>query len=205
MALIIRTNFLSNASKENVWGVITDIEKAAPCFPGAILGDKIQENQYHGSFEVRLGPMTFHFKGKFGFVEKDEDLYHAQIQASGTDTKGRGSAQGIINVNLQDQDGKTNVEIISDVNLSGAVAQYGRGAGMIQAISQQLINEFAKNLEKIIPLKMHDPNSNSQSYSHKEQYHQDTNIKMSKPQTVIKIERLVWQSFLSWIKGMFSK
>jgi carbon monoxide dehydrogenase subunit G len=71
MALIIKTSFLANASKDKVWELITDIEKSAPCFPGAVLGEKISDGFYQGGFNVKLGPMTFNFSGKFGFTHLD--------------------------------------------------------------------------------------------------------------------------------------
>jgi uncharacterized protein len=72
------------------------------------------------------------------------------VSASGTDTKGRGGADAQINASVSEDGGKTKVDVVSDVNLSGTVAQYGRGAGMIEALSQQLLNQFAKDLTALI-------------------------------------------------------
>ncbi len=201
MSLVIKTSFLANASKDQVWSLITDIEKSAPCFPGAVLGEKLPDGFYQGGFNVKLGPMTFNFAGKFGFVEQDEINHHAKISASGTDTKGRGGAQGLIDVQLTENNQQTEVQIISDVNLSGSVAQYGRGVGMIQAISQQLINDFGKNLSTMI---VQDPLPHSSDPLMKESA--DGNMSQIHPtQNSIQVHQIIWRTFLTWVKGLFLK
>jgi carbon monoxide dehydrogenase subunit G len=150
MALIIKASFHADVPRNVAWDVITDIERSAPCFPGAELGEREADGSYKGAFNVKLGPLAFRFAGKFGFVEKDPANGSARISASGTDTKGRGGAQAMVDVVMVERDGRTEVQITSDVVLSGSVAQYGRGAGMIQALSQQLINQFARNLSAVM-------------------------------------------------------
>jgi carbon monoxide dehydrogenase subunit G len=151
MALIIKSSFFVDVPRDVAWAVITDIERSAPCFPGAELGEREPDSSsYKGAFNVKLGPLSFRFAGKFGFLEMNPESGTAKISASGTDTKGRGGAQAMIDVSMTETDGRTEVQIVSDVVLSGSVAQYGRGSGMIQALSQQLINQFAKNLSGVI-------------------------------------------------------
>jgi carbon monoxide dehydrogenase subunit G len=150
MAITIRSSFVVDAKLDVVWRSLTDIQLSAPCFPGAELQDALPDGGYKGAFTVKLGPLTLKFAGKFRIAEQN-DLDHTMVvTASGTDTKGRGGADANIRVSVFDQDGKTKVDVVSDVNLSGSVAQYGRGAGMIEALSQQLLNQFAKNLTKLI-------------------------------------------------------
>lgn len=150
MALIIKSSFHADVPRDVAWNVITDIERSAPCFPGAELGEREADGTYKGAFNVKLGPLAFRFAGKFGFVEMKPEAGTARISASGTDTKGRGGAQAMVDVAMVEIDGRTEVQIVSDVVLSGSVAQYGRGAGMIQALSQQLINQFARNLSAVM-------------------------------------------------------
>ena len=150
MAITIRSSFVVDAKLEVVWRSLTDIELSAPCFPGAELQDQLPDGAYKGAFTVKLGPLTLRFAGKFKIAEQNDQDHTMVVTASGTDTKGRGGADANIRVNVSDQDGKTKVDVVSDVNLSGSVAQYGRGAGMIEALSQQLLNQFAKNLTKLI-------------------------------------------------------
>jgi carbon monoxide dehydrogenase subunit G len=150
MAITIRSSFVVDAKLDVVWRSLTDIQLSAPCFPGAELQDALPDGGYKGAFTVKLGPLTLKFAGKFKIAEQNDQDHTMVVTASGTDTKGRGGADANIRVSVFDQDGKTKVDVVSDVNLSGSVAQYGRGAGMIEALSQQLLNQFAKNLTKLI-------------------------------------------------------
>jgi carbon monoxide dehydrogenase subunit G len=146
MAITIRSSFKVDANPADAWRTLTDIERAAPCFPGAELKEQQPDGSYKGGFTVKLGPLTFKFNGKFKIAEQDDVNRTMVVTASGTDTKGRGGADANINVSVGEEGGKTKVDVVSEVNLSGTVAQYGRGVGMIEALSQQLLNHFAVNL-----------------------------------------------------------
>ena len=98
---------------------------------------------------MRLGPVAFSFAGKVGFVELDQAKGLAVINASGSDTKGRGAANGTVRCQLEADGDGTRVSLVSAVDLSGSVAQYGRGQGMITDLTQQLVNRFAENLETL--------------------------------------------------------
>jgi carbon monoxide dehydrogenase subunit G len=151
MAITIRSSFIVDAPPSDVWKTMIDIERSAPCFPGAELKEQQPDGSYKGGFTVKLGPLTLKFAGKFKIAEQNDANRTVVVSASGTDTKGRGGADAQINAAVTDAgDGKTKVDVVSDVNLSGTVAQYGRGAGMIEALSQQLLNQFAKNLTALI-------------------------------------------------------
>ncbi|MPW22225.1 hypothetical protein GCT13_36710 [Paraburkholderia sp. CNPSo 3157] len=151
MAITIRSSFTVDAPPTDVWATMIDIERSAPCFPGAELKEQQPDGSYKGGFTVKLGPLTLKFAGKFKIAEQNDADRTVVVSASGTDTKGRGGAEAQINAAVADAGGgKTKVDVVSDVNLSGTVAQYGRGAGMIEALSQQLLNQFAKNLAALI-------------------------------------------------------
>jgi len=150
MAVTIRSSFKIEASPADVWKTMIDIERSAPCFPGAELKEKQPDESYKGAFTVKLGPLTLKFAGKFKIAQQNDAERTVVVSASGTDTKGRGGADAQINASVSEDGGKTKVDVVSDVNLSGTVAQYGRGAGMIEALSQQLLNQFAKNLTALI-------------------------------------------------------
>jgi carbon monoxide dehydrogenase subunit G len=151
MAITIRSSFTVEAPPSDVWKTMIDIERSAPCFPGAELKEQQPDGSYKGGFTVKLGPLTLKFAGKFKIAEQNDANHTVVVSASGTDTKGRGGADAQINAVVTDSGGgKTKVDVVSDVNLSGTVAQYGRGAGMIEALSQQLLNQFAKNLSALI-------------------------------------------------------
>ncbi|GJH25136.1 SRPBCC family protein [Caballeronia novacaledonica] len=150
MAITIRSSFTVDAPPADVWKTMIDIERSAPCFPGAELKEQQPDGSYKGGFTVKLGPLTLKFAGKFKIADQNDADRTVVVSASGTDTKGRGGADAQINAAVAEAGGKTKVDVVSEVNLSGTVAQYGRGAGMIEALSQQLLNQFAKNLTALI-------------------------------------------------------
>ncbi|VTU34432.1 hypothetical protein H4CHR_03413 [Variovorax sp. PBS-H4] len=151
MALTICSSFSLDAPKEEAWRLLTDIERAAPCFPGAQLLNRNEDGSWKANFVVKLGPMSFSFAGRFLITEADAERGHLMIKAQGSDTKGRGGANATVDVELSGGDSRTEVNLTSTVDLSGAVAQFGRGAGMIEALSRQLVDQFAINLRRALP------------------------------------------------------
>jgi carbon monoxide dehydrogenase subunit G len=129
------------------WNVLMDIERIAPCMPGAELTEVAGDNTYKGKISVRLGPVALTFAGVVKFVEIDAAHRTARITAQGTDAKGRGGASAMASFRLEPGPGGSTVKVHTDLTLSGAVAQYGRGAGMIQATAAQLIKQFAECLK----------------------------------------------------------
>ena len=130
------------------WKVLLDIERIAPCMPGAELTEVLGDNTYKGKIGVRLGPVALTFAGIVEFKEIDEAARTARVAAQGTDAKGRGGANAASVFRLEPVTGGSKVLVHSNVTLSGAVAQYGRGVGMIQATASALMNQFANNLKK---------------------------------------------------------
>jgi carbon monoxide dehydrogenase subunit G len=134
------------------WKVLLDIESIAPCMPGAELSEVLGENSYKGKINVRLGPVALTFAGVVKVEDIDNDKHSARVAAQGTDAKGRGGAQAASVFRLEPAGNGCKVLVHTNLNLSGAVAQYGRGVGIIQATATQLMNQFAKNLkEKLAP------------------------------------------------------
>ena len=130
------------------WAVLTDIRRVAPCMPGAELTDVVDDKSYKGKISVRLGPVSLAFAGLVKFEEMDEANRSARVKAQGSDAKGRGSANAAASFRLEPAGAGTKVLVHTDLALSGAVAQYGRGVGMIQATAAQIMNQFADNLKK---------------------------------------------------------
>jgi carbon monoxide dehydrogenase subunit G len=134
------------------WKVLLDIESIAPCMPGAELSEVLGENSYKGKINVRLGPVALTFAGVVKVEDIDNDKHSARVAAQGTDAKGRGGAQAASVFRLEPAGSGCKVLVHTNLNLSGAVAQYGRGVGIIHATATQLMNQFAKNLkEKLAP------------------------------------------------------
>jgi len=129
------------------WRVLLDIERVARCVPGAELTEKLDAGAYRGKIAVRLGPVALTFNGTARFVEIDEAARRVRVTANGSETKGRGGAEATAQFTLTEaKPGQTCVAIATDLALNGAVAQYGRGAAMIGAVAQSLVDQFAAKL-----------------------------------------------------------
>ncbi len=129
------------------WPVLMDIRRIAPCMPGAELTEVVDDKTYKGRIGVRLGPVALTFAGMVTFEEIDNANHRARVKAQGTDAKGRGGANAAASFRVEPTAGGSKVLVHTDLSLSGAVAQYGRGVGMIQATAAQIINQFAGNLK----------------------------------------------------------
>lgn len=127
--------------------VLLDIPRIMPCMPGAELTEVVDERTYKAKCGVKLGPVTLSFDGIATFEEIDSASCSARFKAQGTDSKGRGGAAAVVTFRLEPLPGGSKVLVDTQLDLSGSIAQYGRGAGMIQSVASQLIGQFAKNLE----------------------------------------------------------
>jgi uncharacterized protein len=131
----------------DAWALLMDIRRIAPCMPGAALTDVVDEQTYKGRIGVRLGPVALTFAGTVKFEEIDHARHRARVAAQGSDAKGRGGANAAASFRLEPTGGGTKVLVHTDLTLSGAVAQYGRGVGIIQLTAAQIITQFANNLK----------------------------------------------------------
>ena len=130
------------------WTVLMDVRRIAPCMPGAELTEVVDEKNYKGKVAVRLGPVALAFAGLVTFEEIDNANRTARVKAQGTDSKGRGGANAVASFRIEEVPaGGSKVLVHTDLNLSGSVAQYGRGVGMIQTTAAQIMNQFASNLK----------------------------------------------------------
>jgi uncharacterized protein len=132
------------------WKTLLDIKRIAPCMPGAELLEVVDPKTYKGKVSVRLGPVALSFVGTARFEEIDEAAYRARVKAQGNDSKGRGGAIGFVTFALSPISGGTKVDVDTNLNLSGSVAQYGRGIGMIQDVATQIIAQFATALRAML-------------------------------------------------------
>jgi uncharacterized protein len=128
------------------WALLMDIPRIAPCMPGAELTEIVDPQNYKGKISVRLGPVALTFAGRVEFESIDNANHSARVKAQGNDAKGRGAANAAATFRIESAASGSKVLIHTDLMLSGAVAQYGRGVGMIQATAAQIIGQFATNL-----------------------------------------------------------
>ncbi len=126
------------------WQVLTDVERVAPCIPGAALLS-VDGDDFTGAVKVKVGPITVSYKGEASFQEKDEAAQRVVIKASGKETRGSGNAAALVTAQLKDEGDATIVAITTDLIISGKAAQFGRG--VLADVSTNLIGQFARNLE----------------------------------------------------------
>jgi carbon monoxide dehydrogenase subunit G len=140
---------LSNAFSVGVpvdeaWKVIVDLERIAPCMPGAEL-QEVEGDEYRGVVKIKVGPITAQYKGVASFVERDEAAHRAVLKAEGRDTRGQGNASALITARLVPEgDTSTRITVDTDLTITGKVAQFGRG--VLADISTKLIGQFADSL-----------------------------------------------------------
>jgi hypothetical protein len=126
------------------WAVLTDLERVAPCMPGAEL-QEVEGDEYRGIVKVKVGPITAQYKGTAKFVEKDDEQHRAVLLAEGRDTRGQGNASATVTaVAIPDDDGTT-VSIATELTITGKVAQFGRS--VMADVSAKMLGEFADRLE----------------------------------------------------------
>jgi len=132
---------------DEAWSVLTDVERIAPCLPGAQL-QEVEGDEYRGVVKVKVGPISAQYKGKATFAELDATGRRAVLHASGRETRGQGNASATITAELSDAGDVTRVHLVTDLSISGKVAQFGRGA--LADVSQKLLVQFVDNLEATV-------------------------------------------------------
>ena len=134
---------------QHTWAVLTDVERIAPCMKGAEL-QEIEGVMYRGVVKLKLGPISTQFKGQAHFVERDDVNHRAVLKAEGRDTGGKGNAEAMITASLESVSADvTKVLVVSDIKLTGKVAQFGR-LGVIRDTSEKLMTDFAHNLNTML-------------------------------------------------------
>ncbi len=126
------------------WEVLTDVERIAPCIPGAQLLT-VDGDQFTGAVKVKVGPITVQYKGKAEFQEKDTSARRAVIKAVGKETRGQGNAAALVTAELKDEGEATTCVLTTDLTISGKAAQFGRG--VLSDVATKLIGQFAERLE----------------------------------------------------------
>ena len=144
----INNEFTVSAPVEQAWDVMLDIERIAPCLPGAAIQGEKGDGEYEGTMKVKIGPITANYKGTVKFEEVDEGSRRAVLDATGRDARGQGTASATIVSTLQEEDGNTKVQVETDMKLTGRAAQFGRG--IAQDVATKMLDQFASCLEEEI-------------------------------------------------------
>src|SRR5919107_3917555 len=144
----INNEFTVGATIQEAWDTMLNLERIAPCLPGAAIQDEKEEGEYDGTMKVKIGPITANYKGTVKFEEIDEDNHRAVLQATGRDARGQGTASATIVSTLQEEDDGTKVSVETDMRLTGRAAQFGRG--IAQDVATKMLDQFASCLEEEI-------------------------------------------------------
>ena len=139
----LENNFTVAAPVDEAWKVLLDAERVARCMPGATL-DGADGDEFKGRVKVKVGPIVVTYQGTATFVEKDEKTHRAVIDASGKESRGSGTAKATVTTALTGRGDETDVSVVTDLNITGRPAQFGRG--VISDVAGKLTDKFAENL-----------------------------------------------------------
>ena len=132
------------APPEELFGVLSDVERVAPLLPGATLEGK-DGDAYTGAVKLKIGPITASYRGRLRFLELDEESHRAVMEASAQETNGQGNAQATITASVSGSDSQSVLSLDTDLEVRGKAAQFGRG--VLGNVSQRILGQFARNLE----------------------------------------------------------
>ena len=140
----LNNEFRVGVTVPQAWKVLTDVERIAPMLPGSQL-QEVEGDEYRGVVKVKVGPITAQYKGAATFIEQDESGGKVVLKASGRDTRGQGNASAIITATMTPDGEGTKVSVVTDLTITGKVAQFGRG--VLAEVSGKLIGQFVQALE----------------------------------------------------------
>jgi carbon monoxide dehydrogenase subunit G len=141
----INNEFTVSVPVEQAWDVMLDLERVAPCLPGAAIQGS-EDDEYQGTMKVKIGPITANYKGTVKVEEADAENHRAVMQATGRDARGQGTASATIVSTLQEEGDDTRVKVETDMKLTGRAAQFGRG--IAQDVATKMLTQFAECLER---------------------------------------------------------
>ncbi|MSO40094.1 MAG: carbon monoxide dehydrogenase [Ilumatobacteraceae bacterium] len=143
--MLIKNSFEVAQPIESVWVFFQDIPQVAACLPGAELNDLVGDDKYVGKVAIKLGPVKLQFAGSAQIKERNDSAKRIVVDAAGADEKGRGQAALMLTASLTPISSGTKVDVLMDLQLSGAAAQYGRG--LVSDVTQVLLGDFASTMQ----------------------------------------------------------
>ncbi|MFC4010668.1 SRPBCC family protein [Nonomuraea purpurea] len=147
MAMRFEHEFTVPVPIEQAWAVLLDVERVAPCLPGATL-DTFEGDAFTGRMKVKVGPIMVTYKGTARFEDVDKDSYALAIQASGKEARGSGTASATVRARMTPAGESTKVSVETSFNVTGRPAQFGRG--VMAEVGGKLIEKFAGNLAELL-------------------------------------------------------
>ena len=146
MGIKVENTFVVPAPVDDAWRFLIDMPRVVPCMPGTELTEALDERRFRATARLRVGPVELAFGGEGELYDVDAAARTAKLRAKGRDTKGRGAFQAEMAFGLTPRGEETVARVDTDLTLSGSVAQYGRGAGIVKGVAEQLTTQFAQNL-----------------------------------------------------------
>ena len=145
--MVLEHSFIIPVPPEQAWPVLLDVERIAPCMPGATV-DSVEGDVIKGRIKVKVGPVAMTYAGTAHFSERDEQARSITLEASGKETRGAGTASATVRSSLEDEGGQTKVVVHTTMNVTGRPAQFGRG--VMAEVSGRIIEKFAANLAALL-------------------------------------------------------
>jgi uncharacterized protein len=142
----VESTFVVSAPVDDAWRFLIDVPRVVPCMPGTELTEALDDRRFRATARLRVGPVELAFGGEGELYDVDPASRTAKLRAKGRDTKGRGAFQAEMAFGLTPRGEETLARVDADLTLSGSVAQYGRGAGIVKGVAEQLTAQFAQNL-----------------------------------------------------------
>jgi carbon monoxide dehydrogenase subunit G len=140
----LRNSFQVPTGIDAAWEVLTDIPLLAPCMPGARLDEPGDGREFTGSVKVKVGPIGVEYRGTARVLERDDAARRMVVEGRARDVRGQGNATAVITLTAREESGTTTAEVTTDLDISGRIAQFGRGA--LEQVSGRLVEEFAGRL-----------------------------------------------------------
>jgi len=151
----LHNSFAVPASLDAAWDALLDVQRMAPCMPGATL-EGVDGDEFTGNVKVKLGPVSIVYAGKARFVSKDDASHVAVIEGAGKETRGTGSAKALVTIRLESESSNsTRVEVMTELTITGKAAQFGRG--VMQDVAARIIDQFAANLSALMGERSDEP------------------------------------------------
>jgi carbon monoxide dehydrogenase subunit G len=166
MAMRFEHEFTVPVPIEQAWAVLLDVERVAPCLPGATL-DVFEGDEFTGRMKVKVGPITVTYRGSARFEDVDKDSYSLTIQASGKEARGSGTASATVRARMEPREEATLVTVETSFNVTGRPAQFGRG--VMAEVGGRLIEKFAGNLADLLSEPMVEPAAPAQDKQDKQE------------------------------------
>lgn len=205
--------FFLPADRAAVWSVLTSPEMAVNCMPGATLTEQAEDKTFKASVSLKVGPVKLQFAGEGQLAQLAEDQSYGEMSAKGSDSKGRGGFKTDMKFYLSETGSNTQVRVETELTLTGSVAQYGRGAGIVKEVASQLTQEFTRNVQaRVAALAQAEPTAQPQQTAPTASIPMPADAPrfQDEPPDVpaaqpINLPKLFWSALLGWLRSLFHK